>query len=104
MTFLAYGLPAELDGHRGLATGSHLSGDTGLVAMKLQGQVTEEVVGGNMALNKAERTCLTEEIALQQVALVSLNRTEDAVESLVGLREQIGDRLRSASPEGRRWV
>ena len=58
----------------------------------------------NLALNKAERAYLTEEIDRQQVALESLNRSQDAVESLVGLQEQIGDRLLSASLEDQRWV
>lgn len=78
--------------------------DTELVAMKLRGQVIEDVFKRNLALNKAERAYLTEEIDRQQVALESLNRSQDAVESLVGLQEQIGDRLLSASLEDQRWV
>ena len=78
--------------------------DTELVAMKLRGQVMEEVFERNLALGQAERTYLTEEIERQQVAPQSVNRSKDAVESLVGLRDQIGDRSRCASLEDQRWV
>lgn len=36
--------------------------DTELVAMKSRGQVTEEVLEGNQALNRVERTYLTEDL------------------------------------------
>ena len=78
--------------------------DTELVAMKLRGETTQVVYDRNLALNRAERTHIKEEIARAQAILATYQETKEATASLIALHSQVKDKLGSATPEEKRWL
>ena len=78
--------------------------DTELVAMKLRAEVTQVVYERNLALNRAERTHIQEELGRAQAMLATHQEAKEATATLMALRAQVQDKLKSAAPEDRRWL
>jgi site-specific DNA recombinase len=78
--------------------------DNEVVAIKVRGLINEEVFERSLALNRAERVHLTEEIDRKKAVLATLQDNQAAVETLVALRQQAAERLGGATPEDRRWL
>lgn len=78
--------------------------DNEVVAIKVRGLINEEVFERSLALKRAERVHLTEEIERQNAVLATLEDNQAAVATLVVLRQQVAERLGSATSEDRRWL
>ena len=78
--------------------------ETELVNLRLRGTVSDTALDRNAALLHAERTHLTDELDRQQEAIATVEQGQAAVASLEAVREQICDRLDSATLEERRDV
>ena len=82
--------------------------ETGLVALRLRGTVSEVALDRNVALLRAERTHLNDELDRQREAMATLEQGHAAVTSLEVLREHICDGRtlqlrRIAGPSWRPW-
>jgi hypothetical protein len=78
--------------------------DTELVSMKLRGLLTEEVFARSLALNKAERTYLTDEVERHKGTLRTMQQAKLATASLIALRKSMLKKLESPTPERKRWA
>ena len=78
--------------------------DTKLVGMKLRGQVSEVAFERQSALLRAERTHHNDELERQRTVLATLANSRAAMYSLEKLRDNIVDKLESATQEDKRWV
>ena len=78
--------------------------DTELVAMKLRGEINQVVYDRNLALNRAERTHIKEEVGRLQATIAAHEEAKEATASLITLHSQVKDRLETSTPEERRWL
>ena len=78
--------------------------DQELIAIKLQYEITEGVFIRSLALIRAERAHINEEIVRQRALLATVEDNQAAVTGLVATRENLLARLEGATPEDRRWV
>ncbi len=78
--------------------------DTELVAMKLRGEINQVVYDRNLALNRAERTHVKEEVGRLQATIAAHEEAKEATASLITLHSQVKDRLETSTPEERRWL
>lgn len=78
--------------------------ETDLVGMKLRGEASETAFERQSALLRAERTHYIDELERQGEAVKAVEETEAALNSIEQLREQIINKLETATPEDRRWA
>ena len=75
-----------------------------LIAVKLQYDISEEAFKRSLALIKAERSHITEEVERQRALLAAVRDNQAAVAGMLAMRENLLARLEGATPEEQRWV
>ena len=78
--------------------------DTELVSMKLREEITQVVYDRNLALNRAERTFIKDDLGRVQAVQAAHDEAKEATDSLIALHSQIKDKLGSATPAEKRWL
>ena len=75
-----------------------------LAGLLLNEKVTESTFERQGALLRAERTYHLEEIDRQEAALSTMEKSNEAINAMVNVRDRIAAKLDSATAEDRRWV
>ena len=78
--------------------------ETELVNMKLRDGLSDVAYERNLALLKAERTYLDDEIERHLATLETLEKSKAALDTVEALRSRISSRLQTAGTEDQRWV
>ena len=75
-----------------------------LARLLLNEKVTENTFERQGALLRGERTYHLEEIDRQEVVLSTMEKSNEAINAMVNVRDRIAANLDSPTAEGRRWV